>query len=181
MTLASNSPDRPDPDSPAPGVSVAQIQRMMAAELSLRTRVGYVALLLAALAMAVMVGSLWLTEPSLPLRAQVAFALIVGIALSWVAHAGRVLTSRRVLLAAHQVVAARMAVGFSLVFVAGMIAIALWDSGRAASVASVAAPSGTVMLAAALFLLVRARRRYAYLQERRVTLEAALAGRRQGA
>jgi hypothetical protein len=168
-------------ESREPAVSAEQIQRMLASELSLRARVGYVTLLLVSLLMAIMMGSLWLTEPSLPLRAHIAFGLIVVIALSWVALSVRVLASRRVLFAAHRIVAAWMSVVFSSVFVLGMIAIRLADSrGFDAAAASLAAACGGVMLTVAVVLLFRARHQYAQLLERRRTLEARLAGSHQG-
>jgi hypothetical protein len=166
-------------ESQEPAVSAEQIQRMLTSELSLRARVGYVTLLLASLLMAIMMGSLWLTEASLPLRAHIAFGLIVTIALSWVALAVRVLANRRVLFAAHRIVAAWMSVAFSSVFVVGMLAVRLSDSqGFDTAAASLAAGCGGVMLAVAVALLVRARHQYARLLERRRTLEAMLAGSR---
>src|SRR6266542_6921921 len=100
----------------SPPTPAAAIQRLADVELSLRSRLGYVALLLAALMMTGVVGALWLTEPALPLRTQIGFALMVVIGLSWVAFALRVLTSRRMLLARHRIVAGRMAVAFTALF-----------------------------------------------------------------
>ena len=77
------------------------------------SRLGYVALLLAALTMTGVVGTLWATEPSLPLRVHVAFGVMVAIGSSWVVFALWVLTHRRILLARHQIVAGRMAVTFT--------------------------------------------------------------------
>ena len=46
--------------------SVEEMQRMLDTELSLRSRIGYTALLLVALAIAGATASLWLTEPCSP-------------------------------------------------------------------------------------------------------------------
>jgi hypothetical protein len=147
--------------------TVEEMQRMMNAELSTRARVGYTALLLAALGVAGAVGSLWITEPTLPARTHVAFGAIVAIGLSWVAYAAWVLTRRRVLLAGHSVIAGRMAVAFSALFAAGMLAVGMVP----------AAVFGGVMLGVAIAVLVRARRQFARLLERRQALEQSLAAR----
>jgi hypothetical protein len=156
-------------DAPPPRVTAEEIRRLAAAELSLPARLGYVALLLAALAVSVAVGSLWLTERALPLRTHVSFALIVGVGLAWVAYAGWVLTRRRVLLAGHRIVAARMAIAFCALFVGGALAVGNWGPGTRAPYA--AAMQGLVLLAIAVALHVRARRRFARLLERRRALE----------
>jgi len=143
-------------------VSVADMQKLIAGELSLRSRVAYTALLLVALGVAVVVGSLLLTEPSLPQRTEVAFAVIIAIALSWVAYASWVLTRRQVLFAGHRIVAGRMAVAFSALFVAGCLAVRMMA----------AAGLGALMLAIAIGILITARQRFRALMERRRALEA---------
>jgi hypothetical protein len=142
----------------------SDLMRLADTELSLWSRLGYVALLLAALMMTIVVGSLWLTEPSLPQRTQVGFALMTVIGISWVVFAIRVLTHRRVLLARHGIVAGRMAVTFTFVFVLGALA-AIVAAGGAAAYAATA--TGVVMLGAAIVLLRRAHRTFARLTERR--------------
>lgn len=144
-------------------VSVADMQHLIAGELSLRSRIAYTALLLVSLGVAGAIGSLALTEPSLPQRTQIAFAMIVAIALSWVAYSIWVLTRRQVLFAGHRIIAGRMAVAFSALFVAGFAAL-----GKYAAVGF-----GVVMLAVAVGVLVSARRRFRALMERRRALEAA--------
>src|SRR5678815_4371066 len=89
-----------------PARSVADIQQLAAAQLSLPSRVGHTALLMVSVTMAVAVGSLWATEPSLPMRTQMAFAVIVAMSLGWTVFAMWVLTRRRVLLGTDRVVAA---------------------------------------------------------------------------
>lgn len=159
-------------DMNSPKLSVTEMQRLIAGELSLPSRLGYTALLLFALAMTVVVGSLWLTEPSLPLRTQAAFAVMAAIGLAWVAYAAWVLTRRRVLLAGHRIIAARMAVAFTTVFIAGSLALGLWSAAGPAAYA--AAATGAVMLAVAIGMLLSARRRFATLMQRRDELEREL-------
>lgn len=154
---------------PPPRVSVEEMRRLLAGELSLRARLAHVALLLVALAMAVAVGSLWLTEPELPVRTHVGFALVVVIAIAWVGYAAWVLSRRRVLLAGHRVVASRMAVGFNALFVFATLALGYWGPPSRAPYA--AASLGLLMLAAAVALHAQARRRFARLLERRRELE----------
>lgn len=155
----------------SPATSAAAIQRLADTELALRSRLGYVALLLAALMMTGVVGALWATEPALPLRTQLGLAVMVVIGLSWVAFALWVLTYRRVLLARHSVVAGRMAVAFTGVFVVAALAVGYQTGGPEPYVA---AAVGVVMLAGAIVVLVRAHRTFARLTERRLALEREL-------
>jgi len=152
-------------------ISAAALRQLADVELSLPSRLGYVALLLAALTMTGIVAALWLTEPTLPWRTRVAFAVMIAIGVAWVIFALWVLTHRRVLLARHRIVAGRMAVAFSLVFVMGALAVG-YATGAAA--AFTAAALGIVMLAVAVILLVHAHRTFARLSERRRTLEREL-------
>ena len=147
------------------------LERLLDNELSVPARAGYVALLLAALAMTIVVSSLWLTEPALPGRTRLAFALMTAIGASWVAFAGRVLTTRRVLLATHRLMASRMAVTFSAIFTSVALALGLVDREPAAYAA---AAMGVALLAVAVALLVRARRAFAQLTARRDALEREL-------
>ena len=108
--------------SPAlPAESAAALQRLLDTELSLPSRLGYVALLLVALTMTGVITALWTTEPVLPLRAQVGFGLMVAIGVSWIIFAVWALTHRRILFARHQIVAGRMAVTFTTVFLLGTL------------------------------------------------------------
>ncbi len=63
--------------------SVSDIQQLAAAQLSRPSRLGHALLLVASLTMALAVGSLLATEPALPMRTKVAFALIVILALAY--------------------------------------------------------------------------------------------------
>jgi hypothetical protein len=164
---------RPDRDTP----SVSEIQRMAAAHLSTRARAGYVTLLLVSATMAVMLGSLWLTEPRLPLRTHVAFGLIVAVAISWTGFALWVLTRRRVLFGVDRLVAARMALLFSVVSAASLLAAAHWSAAGRMAFAAGLAEIPLCALAAAL--LVRAQRRVRALSRRKQEIEQQLAQRQR--
>jgi hypothetical protein len=145
-----------------------EIRRLAERALSLRSRLGYVALLLAAMAMTAVIVSLWLTEPLLPWRTRVAFGAMTVIGLSWTGFALWVLTHRLPLLAPHGIVAGRMAVTFTGSFILGSLLVG-WQTGGPAPY--VAAALGIAMLTAAVMVLRRAHRRLAELTERRRVLE----------
>ena len=153
--------------------SIAKIRKLAGGELSIKARLGYVALLLASTAMTTVIVSLWLTESHLPLRAGLAFGAMTLIGVSWAALSLWALTTRRILLARDRVIAGRMAVTFSAVFVAGAAA-ATWIAGSVASFGALA--TGTLMLGVAVRVLSGARRRFAALAERRAELERAIGG-----
>ena len=158
--------------SDSPRVSIADIQRLAAGELSLPSRFGHALLLVVSLTMAVAIGSLWATEPSLPMRTQVAFALIVSAALAWSLFAIWVLVRRRVLFGSDRVVAATMGLAFSALFTVGMLAVGYWGGfGRPAYTGALVE---SLFCGAAGILLVKARRRVAGLGRRRKELERQL-------
>lgn len=157
-----------------PAASTAAVHALLKGELSTPARAGHVALLLASAAATSVVGALWMTEPSLPLRTHVAFGVMVVIGLSWATYATWVLSTRRVLLGRHRVIAGRMAVAFTGCFVAGSILVAAM-TGHPAGYAS--AGLGVGMLVAAAWLLARARRQVARLMERREEIVRTLADR----
>jgi hypothetical protein len=154
-----------------PSPPLADVRKLLDKELSRPSRIGYVTLLVASLIMTVVIASLWLTEPVLPARARVAFALMTVIGLSWTAFAGWVLTTRRVLLGRDSVVAGRMAVTFTTTFVIGALTVGYLGAGSAPFAA---ATMGLGLLAGAIALLVRAHRRVARLTARRDALEREL-------
>jgi hypothetical protein len=142
----------------APRPSVAEIQQLLHTELTAGQRLTHVLLLLADLVVGLAVLSLWLTEPSLPLRTHLGFAAIVAAAAAWACYFTWTLARRRVLFARHRVVAARLAVTVSAVFLAGALALAaLTPSQRQTGLA--AAGMGLVFCGAAVIMLMRARRR----------------------
>lgn len=158
-----------------PAASVVPVHALVDAELSTAARFGHGALLLSAAAGTVVIGSLWVTEPSLPARTHVAFGVMVLMGLSWAAYATWVLATRRVLLGRHRVIAGRMAVTFTSTFVAGSLLVAA-TTGHPAGYA--AASLGVGMLAAAAWLLVRARRQVVRLAARRAEIQRTLTSQR---
>jgi hypothetical protein len=156
-----------------PRPAAEELRKSLASELSPRSRLLYTLLLLVDLAMAVVVGSLWLTEPSLPPRTQIAFGLLLVIALAWSAFFFWTLTRRKVLLAWHRVLAGRLAVLFCSLFTLGALALALTQPDRRAVGFSMAGMGGFSLLAA-IVLLTAARRRYSELTARRSRLEREL-------
>ena len=163
------------PPFDVPRVSAADIQRLAAAELSLPSRIGHLVLLGVSLLMAIGVGSLWATEPSLPPRTHVAFALIVGVAIAWVFFALWVLARRRVLFGSDRVLAATMGLVFSSAGAVGMAALGY--SGAAGPGAYAGAAMHLALAGVALVMLSKARRRVEALSRRRRELEAQLANR----
>jgi hypothetical protein len=149
------------------------VSALLDRELSTRSRVGHVLLLLAASAMSTVIGSLWATEHALPARTATAFAVMTGMGLCWMAYAAWVLTSRRMLLGRQRVVAARMAALFSAVALAGALAVGLLAGVPAAWPAALVFAT---MLALAIVLLVRAQRDFAQLCRRREQLAQRLSG-----
>lgn len=152
-------------------LSAEKLNRLLDRGLSTRARFGHVLLLLAATAMSVVVASLLATEPNLPIRTTVAFAVLLGIGLAWIGYSVWVLRNRWTLLAGHRVAAGVMAVVFSTTFTVGAAWIGLTTSMTAAWLASF---SGGVLMAVAAAVLVRARRQRAHLQTRREELEREL-------
>lgn len=147
------------------------------APLSLRRRLGYLAVLLAGLTGAGLAGSLWATEPGLPPHTAAAFALLVLAGLGWAGFAGWALSRRAPLYARDRVVA-------------GWVALAAWAAG-AGGVTVIAAvqqrlPIGLPLLTGALgvvvvtHLVVARRRRAALLRRRRELTGAARPADRPG-
>ena len=148
--------------------SELRIRMLAKSELSLTSRLGYVALLLVASAMTVIVVTLLTTEPGLPGRARVAFVIMSVIGVSWMGLATWALTTRRPLAACDRVIAGWMAVGFTSVYMIGTVVVALVarnPSGLAAMA------GGLLLLALAVGALRKAKRRFAELAARRVELE----------
>ena len=150
-----------------PSTLTADLRRLTETELSIPSRLRYVGLLLASAAMTAVTGSLWLTEPGLPARTRIAFAVMVLLGLAWTAFAAWVLTRKRILLAPHRIVAGRLSVAACSVFTLGALAVGVSTSKPAALLA---AGTGAAMLGLAVFLLRRAHRAFALLTERRAAL-----------
>lgn len=155
------------PNDSTSKASAADLQRLADTELSLKSRLGYVVLLLVSLMMSGAVGSLWATEPLLPARTQIAFAAMVLIGLSWSGFALWVLNSRRILLARHSIIAGRMSVMFTSVYLCGALAVGYAKGGGGAFAG---AGVGAAMLIAAVVVLRRAHRKFSELAARRQML-----------
>jgi hypothetical protein len=156
------------PVAPLPSSHVADLQRLSRTELSRGGRLGHVLLALVASTMTVVVASLWLTEPALPLRTRVAFAALTGIGAGWTAFSLWVLRARRVMLARHNQVAGRLAVVFTSVFTVGCVLLAFTAE---ADAARPALAMSLVLLAVAVVIWRRAEVAHARLVKRRAQLE----------
>jgi hypothetical protein len=157
---------------PTPPATLADdLRQLTALELSLPSRLRYVALLLAASTMSAIVIALLVTELKLPVRTSVVLGIMAVIGVSWMIFAAWVLTRKRVLLGSHRIVAGRLAVVFSTVFVIGALSVGLTTS---TSSPFAAAAMGTVMLSVAATMLARAKRQFAQLSKRRDELQRLL-------
>lgn len=126
-------------------------------------RVRAVWAVLGGLAGAVLIGSLWATEPApLPGRTQLGFAVIVAFCLAWAVYGVWALRRRTALLAVDRVIAAWLAVAASAVTSALIVTIAVQ---RGSGV--LAAFVGAVLLAVSGALAVQAHRRRTALLRRR--------------
>lgn len=148
--------------------SLAEVRRLSGRVLSMKARLGHVALLLLASAMTTVIGSLWLTEPSLPLRTQLAFGALCLIGVAWAALAIWVLRARRPLYARDRVIAGAMAVTFTSLFLAGAVAAVIMVNNAAAYAVLL---TGIVLWGCAIQVLTSARRRFAELSKRRAELQ----------
>lgn len=145
-----------------------ELQHLTTRALSPAARYGHVALLLASALMCVVLASLLATETALPGRTRLAFGVLLAIGASWVVYALWVLRNRRSLLADQRIVAGRMAVVFSGVFVAGALLLGA-TTGR--TLFPVAAAFGGSLLVLACLALQQAHRRADALRARRSELE----------
>ena len=158
------------PPSP-PVVLTDDLRRLTALELSLPSRLRYLALLLAASAMTAIVIALLVTEPGLPTRTSVALGVMAVMGASWMTFAAWVLTRKRVLLGSHRIVAGRLAVIFSMVFALGALSVGLTTSSGSPFMA---AAIGAVMLSVAVTVFARAKRQFDHLSKRRDELQRLL-------
>jgi hypothetical protein len=136
-------------------------------ELSLASRLGYATLLLAFVVMIGVIGFLGVTEPSLPSRARIVFAVIIAIGVFGTVFALWALTNRRALLAWHRVIGCRVAVAFAAMNVLGASIIGLV---KGIPGAFVVAGFGVILLCGTIALLRQANRQFAALTARRHAL-----------
>lgn len=154
--MSSETASHPSQSLDTPSVDADAVRRLLRAELSFKSRLAYVLLLLLATGVVVAVGSLLATEPDLPAPTRGALAAICAVGSGWAVLCVRTLRRRRVLYARHRVVAARLAVAASTLFVGGSLIVGFNQSRGG----FVAAACGTVWLVVAVALLLRARRRH---------------------
>ena len=168
----------PSPAQDTPNPSAAEIRSLVTAELGRASGPWHIALLLGALTVTGVYIVLLLTEPGLPPRVRSArailFAVMVAIGSSWSVGAALVLARRGILFAKDRVVGARAAVTFTTVFTLGVWAVGRW--GPAGRPGYVWMAAGLAMMAVAVVLWLRARRRFDELSRRRAELERTLAG-----
>ncbi|WP_030488587.1 hypothetical protein [Micromonospora chokoriensis] len=143
------------------------------APLSLRKRVGYLAVAFAGLTGSALIGLLWVTEPGLPTRTNVAFAVLVAIGLCWAAFGGWAVTRRTPLFARDRVVAGWLGVGAWLVFSVGALIISLVRQEFEPLLLGVVLVLGVV---AAVHLRAARRARAALLRRRNALAETAVGG-----
>lgn len=164
----------PTLESGSPRPSVAEMRRRLGEELSPVRRGLYALLLLADVLVAVVVASLWLTEPDLPLRTHVAFAAMLVVAVGWAVFFSHTLTRRKVLFARQRLTASWLALLACSAFTLGALALAVIYPEMRSAALTATALGGTLVVAAGL-LLIRARQRWAELWQRREQLERQLA------
>ncbi|MGW4686405.1 hypothetical protein ACWEPM_16090 [Streptomyces sp. NPDC004244] len=134
------------------------VERVLAAEVSLGSRLRHVAVGLAGGCAAALIGVLWATEPDpLPARTRAAFAGLIAVGLAWAAFAGWALTGRRPLFVRDRVLAARLALAVAVVTAVAGTALAAARADPAAALAT--ALAGAAVVAAAGLVLLRARAR----------------------
>jgi hypothetical protein len=142
------------------------------APLSLRRRVGYLAVGLAGLTGSALISLLWATEPGLPHRTKVAFAALVAIGLWWAVFAGWAVTRRAPLFALDRVVAGWLGVGAWLAFTVSALIIAISRHRLGLSLVGVVLALGVL----AAVNLRAARRRRGALMRHRAELTGPAAG-----
>ncbi|MFI6576336.1 transmembrane transport protein [Nocardiopsis sp. NPDC050513] len=135
-----------------------ELDRVLAAEVSLGSRMRHLAVGLAGACGAALVAVLWATEPHpLPVRTQVAFAGLVAVGLAWAVFSGWVLTRRRPLFARDRVLGARLALAVTVV--TGAAGTALAAARATPTEALTVAVVGAALAVAAGAVLLRARHR----------------------
>ncbi|MFD5438620.1 transmembrane transport protein [Kitasatospora sp. NPDC127067] len=144
----------------APREVPAELERALAAEVSLRSRMRHVAVGLAGGCGAALVSVLWATEPGpLPFRTRAAFAGLITVGLAWAAFAGWVLSRRRPLFARDRVLGARLALVVTAVTGVAGVAVAAVRGTTAGTLAVALAGAGLVATAGLLLVRAQSRRR----------------------
>ncbi|MFJ8437194.1 transmembrane transport protein [Kitasatospora sp. NPDC094019] len=146
-----------------------ELDRVLAAEVSLGARLGRLAVGLAGGSAVALITVLWATEPEpLPLRTRIAFAALIAVGAAWAAFAAWALTRRRPLYARDRVLAATIAL-VATVTTSGA-GTALAATRGTPTGALITGLAGAALVGAAGFLLRRARARHRALLRLRDTL-----------
>ncbi|GGK78428.1 hypothetical protein Sme01_22900 [Sphaerisporangium melleum] len=172
MTPEPNGPKKPD----EPWLSAEEMIGRLSGVLSPWQRIRGAVALLAGVAGAVFIGSLWATEPGpLPVGTRLAFAGLAVFCLAWAGYGGWLVTRRVPLFAADQVYAGRLALVASTLTMALTVALTVQrGTGVLAAVLL-----GALFVALAATLTVRAHRtRAALLRRRRELLDQRATGDR---
>ncbi|MGW3287637.1 transmembrane transport protein [Streptomyces sp. NPDC001002] len=147
-----------------------ELERALAAEVSLRARMRHTAIGLAGGCGAALIAVLWATEPHpLPVRTQVAFAALITVGLAWATFAGWVLTRRRPLYARDRVLGARLAL--TVTVLTGVASTTLAAVRGTPTEALTIALTGTALVITAGLLLLRAHARRRELLRLRNSLQ----------
>ncbi|MFC4588706.1 hypothetical protein [Sphaerisporangium corydalis] len=147
-----------------PRLSAEEMIGRLSGALSPWRRVRGVVALVAGLAGAVLIGSLWATEPGpLPGRTRLAFAMLTLFCLAWACYGGWAVTRRAPLFAADRVVAGWLALTASAATTALMVTVAA----RRGSGLAPALAAGSALVALSIVLTVRAHARRRALLRRK--------------
>lgn len=147
-----------------PGVPARKVVSRLEETLSVRSRVRAVVALVAGLAGAVFVTTLWWSEPGpLPARTHGAFALFTVLCLAWAGYGVWLLRRRVPLFATDRVVAAWIGVVASFATGVLLVVVIVHRGGTGAWGAGLVSAA---LVAVATVLLVRARRQRAVLLRR---------------
>ena len=136
------------------------------ASLSLRRRIGYLALAFTGLTGSALILVLSVTEPGLPPRTKVAFGVLMAIGLCWAAFGAWAVTRRAPLFARDRVVAGWIGVAAWLAFTIGALAVTVARDRVEPTLFGVVVPLGVL----AVVNLWTARRARAALLRRRAEL-----------
>jgi hypothetical protein len=154
-----------------PTLSVHQVQHYMRQEASAKRRWIHALLLLFDAGVVVMLVALWSTETSLPWQTHLAFGAMLAVGLAWMGFFTWVLSRRRPLFALDKVIAGRLALMFTTLFLVGGIAVAAQRAQWRGLLMVVLV--GGMFVAAAATILARALRLRRSLTQRREELVAA--------
>jgi hypothetical protein len=92
--------------------------------LSFRKRMAYAVVALVGATGSALIGVLWATEPGLPSRTQLSFAVLTAIGAAWAVVGGWAVTRRMPLFARDRVVAGWLAVAAWTLFAVGAVVVA---------------------------------------------------------